>query len=776
MITLPTSVRNRATFRILTMPEGTWASQTWTALPVPAIINRTDGTILSGTVAQGGYQLRSISRWCLPDEDRASFSIDVGRINGEQVSAQNLSGKVVRIQVQDNESFPTGATELPTDGWKTVFVGSIIYTTNEQQVGAREYGRVTYFCAGTLWRTRNWPLDRHSTATAAHAKGNPGYNVPLHGWFRKVLGNKGDATAPDPFGDLTGPPDISAYYHTHAMPVDGSGSTTSKWTDEEVVKHALASSRATGEPLIEVDLSRGLFTGTFSWPVSAGDVCWDLLRKVCNRQRGRGSVFLDYLDADDEDGDVTLSLVALPSNVREITYNTVSSLGTLTLDVENTIAAAEHGLAVVDVDLVGDHRITDSGFQYDNRESSVFDGVVFQGEHIQALVNLNFFGSSLTKRWSYGFAQSDQTLFGAIPLNQPFQRMSPRWRQVWRRFGIPQGYAFTVKSESASSSAVPINYWTTEFGEIEVGSGDGLSSEMTFRVLPDLPIYEGWNYSASPPVRFDGAADYLPPARMSPLVLYRGDTDASGGSPAWFPFHFAGFNIQTDDFGFYIVHPIEDQTGVRLLADLANAPYAYQSPNITGITTTSGIDLQKINTVLGVELGTRVAIFKNNSADVEPYNDVGRRMTMTINGLHLWLGALGAIWECDPTRAGQNNYAPGLKFPSGTGSQNPYVIRDDRDQLSFIAALGWEYWGQIHNPGTWTLRDCGFLTNFLNAEGDAIAYPALGQIVSKVTYAGTQDAPISATLDTPVTSIHYDHDSGETTWRTDFVSYDGNVQ
>jgi hypothetical protein len=49
-------------------------------------------------------------------------------------------------------------------------------------------------------------------------------------------------------------------------------------------------------------------------------------------------------------------------------------------------------------------------------------------------------------------------------------------------------------------------------------------------------------------------------------------------------------------------------------------------------------------------------------------------------------------------------------------------------------------------------------------------------MVPKLTYSGQQGAEESLVLNTNVTSIFYDNDAGVTTWRTDFVSYDGNMQ
>jgi len=778
VITLPKTPRNRPTFRIMHMPAFAWTpTQAWAPLPIPRVFDRATGDPIPGTYREGGYHLTSISRWCLPDEDRAEFYIDTGTINGTTVTAVDLSNTVVRIQILDDEQFPNGYSSLSGAPWKTVFVGPVISIKTNKHVGNADNGRTVYHCAGILTRTRMWPLDRHSTEHATHAKGHPGYNVPLHGWFRKVLGNKAGATvASPPFTDLTSPaPDIADYYTQHKLPLDGSTANL-KWTDEEVVRHALVSSRAQGEVKIETSMSQGLFAGTYSWPVSPGDSCFDLIRRVCNRQRGRGSVYIDYSDAS-ADGDVYITLKARPCNVGQITYNTVATPGALALTRVNVINPVEIGTdpssTAINVDLNGDHRITDAGFSYENRYSSLYDIIVAQGECIQVLCNLNFFGSSLSKRWS----DADETAFAAIAVDQIRQRTSGRWRHVWRRYGIDPDYNFSVKA-IPGAVAYSINMRCSSTGTLETASGEpGLTSEMTYRILPDLPIYEGWNYAVQPAVRYDSSTDYLPPSRMPAIVMYQADTNISG-EPTYVPLDKAGFNIQSDDFGMLIVNSNEEATGYRYLATSAlpgNQGHTFAGDyNIPDVTLTSGLDQNKINTVVGVELGTRVSLTRTGTFGI--YETAGRRMTMTVNGVHLWVGAPAAIWELDYVRAatGSQKWNAGLRLPTDTVDK--YIIRDDRNELSFIAALGYEYYGRLHNPGTWTLKDCGFFNSFQTLSNGNVSYPTLGQLVHEVTYAGPQDNQKRVTLDTSITSIHYVHESCETTWRTDYVSYDWNIQ
>jgi hypothetical protein len=748
------------------------------------MISRETGSLISGTATWGGFVVDSISRWCIPDEDRAQFHVKTGTISGQQVDMDldsggirvsgsiipgtNFTNLAVRIQVYDDESFPGKATAVPTSGWKTVFLGTVIYTENTRSVGLDEYGTTTVYCAGILTRTRCWPMNRHSTVDNIHAIGNPGYNIPLHGYFRQVIGNRASNGAPgtDPYGDMAGKLDVqgrdfSDYYFKHALPTDATGY---KWTDMDVVRHALTSSRAVGEPLISVSMEGGLFDGTYSWPVSPSETCWDVIRRICNRGRGRGACFMNYQD--NMDGSVTPILVANRPNLEDIYYYSQGTTDKLQMLTSHKIDKAVSGVDAVDVDINNDHRVTDDGFRFDNRESAVSDCVVVQGEPIQVLTNLSFNdgGPSLVKAWS----NADETAFETIDIKNTRWATSARWRHVYRRFRIDP-YAML---DTYANNPQTINFRTDQFGNVvRVEGGEGGSSAMTVRVLPDLPIYEGWRYDIVPPDRWDGGSDYLPPARMPPVVIYK---TKDTGTTTWFPLTQYGFSIQSDDFGVLICHSAEDVSGFRfLISNPASKWFASlrkAGVPITAADTSSGIVLDNLKVIAGVELGARVSISKSLTGT---YLTNGRRMTMTVNGVHLWLGAPGMIWDMDLLNAAQSGYTPGLTFPSGVIAN---LIRDDRAELSFIAALAYEYYGKVHNPSTWTLRDCGLLTSFSTLEGATIAYPTLGQIVGNVTFAGPQNLETTVAINTPITSIHYDHEQGTTTWRTDYVSYDGNMQ
>lgn len=763
--------RNRATFKISVMPPtASWAAQSWVPLPVPEILTRDQlaPKRMSGTVAQGGFCVDYISRATVPDEDMAAFYVDFGTVNGVAVSAPDYSGYWVRMDVQDNESFPTSETSIPSNGWKCVFLGYVynirkqIDPTNRVQTAN---GRATYYCAGLLSRTRLWPLKWHAilrSGVAQVCSENPGYNYPLNGLFREVIGTKSTTSTA-----YAWPNDTSGTFLCHETPVDAA--STDKWTDEQAIKHALASSRQTGtEPFIEVDLSgaTSLFNKAFSWPVNAGDTCLDFIRRVCNRQRGRGCVYLDW-NGDDGTGSGALSpvLKALPSFGGVVDFKTKANYQSPSLTIANRITGQSIG-ADSEVDLCGDHRLVGQ-FQFEDRSSAVYDYIELVGERIQTVANLHTFGganATLINGWS----ASDASAFNAETNYK--QRIIPRFRHVYRRFFLPRGWDFRCLVDSPSPSTsypspVDLNYCIDDDGGITFPPAV-TNSSVTARLLGDLPIYEGKRYDQfkinGQASSWSGADDYLPPSRMPILVLYQAD-QVSGQSSTdhrWVPLSNYGFNLQVDDWGVLITYQGEDQFGYRVLA---NGQVTARDPSIPGVTGTTGLDPNKLLLVMGVELSNRVRMAGYTNADTP---STSRRMYATVSGLHLWVGSKNVIWECDPINAFGERYPFGLRFPNDTT-----IIRDDRDQMSFIFGLMKKYYGEVHNPGQWTLADCGLRTSF-SVSGGLKSYPGLGKIISTVAVTPTQ----KVTLNTPVTSIYYDHNQGVTTWRTDYVNYEVGIQ
>ena len=413
MITLPTTPRNRAVFQISKMaPATSWSGQDWRKLPVPEILQRTitgsglDGDTptnrITGTVRQGGYGVDYITRGCLPDEDQAAFSVDIGTINGVTVTPEDLKGHWIRIDALTDPNFPQSSdTTLPSSGYQLVFVGfvySVRTTMNPTTRSGSANGRATYYCMGVLSRCKDWPLNTHAvirSGSPVKVYGHPGYNYPISGWFRSSFGNKSTDTDTTPWdaGDTTGG------FLAHSIPIQAASAAA--WTDVEAIKHALSAGRREGEPVFTVDFSNapGLFDGKFAWPVNIGDTTMDLLRRICNRQRGRGCVYADWESDDTPTGDINLFLRARPSFSGTVEYYTKLLPMSLTLTAVNTIQGQTVS-AASSVDLVGDHRFY-GNLQYEDRSSAVFDYIELIGERIQVVGNLHLFDNGpLVKGWN----------------------------------------------------------------------------------------------------------------------------------------------------------------------------------------------------------------------------------------------------------------------------------------------------------------------------------------------------------------------------------------
>lgn len=782
MINLPQKTRNRAYFSIAKMAPGTaWDAQSWSTLPVPEILTRdiSGNTRIGDTVAQGGYTVESITRACLPDEDMASFSVDFGWINGVEVTPQDLSGHWIRIDVIDDENFPSSDdTDLPSTGYKTVFVGFVYNAKsriNPSSLGKKAMGKRTYYCQGVLSRCRYWPMSYHaafggiSGTTLQKCFGNPGYNYPINGLFRETIGNKSSSTDSVEWGT-----DPTNGWVGHALPIDATG--TAKWTDVETIKHALSSSRQDGEPIFTVDFSgaAGLFDGTFAWAVNEGDSCFDHLRRVCSRSRGRGSVYADWTSDGSRTGTIDLFLRAVPSFSGNVTYNTKADFSALDLTTANVIQG-QTSSAGSEIDLVGDHRFYGS-FEYEDRASAVFDYIELIGERIQLVANLGVFGGSyaaLQKGWT----ATDETEFSATTNYQ--QRIIPRFRHVYRRFTLKQGWNFTgyvdTLTPGTSYGLEAFNIICGENGEVRTAPwlpDDLGNSPVTSRIMADVPLYEGKDYDGTAKAGYwSAASEYMPAPRMQPQLLYQSiqESGDAGTVKRWIPLERFGFNLQVDDFGVLITHQAEDSTGVRMLGK--GSTYGSTPGDISNkVDDKTGLDPDRLLLVMGLELSNHVGMrgLVGPLNAVSGANERGRRLVIPVNGLHFWCGTENAVWQCDPTNLSNLKFSEALRF---SDTKPVRIIRDDRDAMSFMFALAKKYYGEVHNPGTWSLRDFGLRSSYATQTGSS-TFPTLGQLVSTVAVSPTE----KITLNTPITSIHYDNNECITTWRTDYVNYQPGIQ
>lgn len=781
-------------FRVLTQPQGGWNSQSWTALDMPLLINPATFAAFTGTSKTGGYRVERITRCVLPDEDHAQFSIEYGIINNTQVTPLDLSGYDVQIQVYDAEAGPDPIAGTFTSSlWKTVFVGTVVYQEskiNPSSTDTRTWGKRTYFCAGILWRMRNWVLHWHRAAggTAA-AMGHPGYNAPMHGYFRQVIGNKStDTSTLEITGDsAAASAGYGSWFKPHALPYGPGDTRAASWTDREAIRHAIASSRTKGDPIFYEDLSGGLFDGTFPWSISPGETCYDFIRRACNRNRGRGAVYVTWTQSGNN---LTLFLKAKPTISAPSTSSgdpgklywwdktsPTAQEAQLTVLQAMDVASTDHDVVI---DLHGDARLVDDSVSVENRATSVIDCLEVLGEKVQVCTNISVYAGSLEAAWT----SSDASALNAI--SDVTLRNVNRWRHVFRRFRVPEGWGFQTRGEPGDAPSA-IDHYVYPGPTAQIGTENGTKyrcSSIGTRILPDLPIYEGWDYSVASPVRYDSSTTYLPDPRMPMIAMYKTDTDCTAPSAlSWANLENSGFSYQIDDYGIYIFHYSEGSGG-RVLAPTASLTKNPASANavlsIPDCAFNGGFDYtNSLNLVVGIETGASCRIVRytgdaNGRTAAAPVTDTtwqnSRKMTIPVDGAHLWLGTPNCAFEFNAARDNHKGQRPVVKFyDSGTGA--PYIIRDDRPALSQIAALAWYYYGKVHNPATWSLKACGFQTTYWKGpkDEDVAYYPVLGDIVAKLQ---TGDG-IFETVGTPVTSIDYVHEDGITTWRTDFIQYNG---
>ena len=741
MITLARADTTYPLVRILTMPPGNWTATTqpWTIQPIP------QRDAVEGSKVYG-YELLDISRAALPDIGTARFMFRYGLINDGALQQQappaaaDLIGQHVRIQMAEEPSTPSGVP-----AWRTVFLGTVDSQADSPWPSNYDAGNRTYHCTDLLYRTSRWPLCHHHTydlgVQRLHCFGHPGYNYSVAGYFRRLMGNAAGPSF-DPFGDMSS--GGLAGYQAHA--ITGSNGAA-LWKDSEAVQHALYSSRANGEPIFKLK-DNGLLIDSYPWPVGDGEKCWDFIIRVLSRQRGRGIAFLDW--DDDVTGDttsvkpITPYITVKPQNYLDVVVNKPSG-GSVTM-----VGSTDY----VSVDLIGDQRFVDDSLQLVTNDGSGVDYLETYGEPIETLVTLGGPDQTIEQRWT----NLDETAF--LGLANFWQRQSTRWRQVFQRWSIPSGWDFQAGDGNGGAKST-CHYVTKDDGSIAARNASGIPgvysappSPVFIKIGCDIPIYEGYDYAPSTPKRYDSAPDYMAPPRCPPLILVKiaSDKYANGGEDL-------GMGMQIDDFGFYVQYGPDSAVGTRYFSGTSGGVGGAASKNDLVVT-------------VGLTFGNRVRMATSNGNLDETKS--GRRLYLYVPGAHLWLAHPGAIWEHSKFTATDKN-APGKRNAAGGAGAVPGIIRDDRDSLAIVHALAWSWYGTKRTSAQWALNDCGLLPDFATvgaSDGPTrTPYPKLGYVVKEIYAAGhTSQTPL--VIRTPINRIVYQHESGRTTWYTDWQDLD----
>jgi len=706
-------------------------------------------------IRQHGYVVEDFDRVCLPAIGEARFHIDVGDFDDTTVamssgSAQrarsgqawdpttdsldvrDLTGYWVRIQAAE----APGENETPT--YRTVWVGTVFEQRDQGWPGASlPAGRRTYYCFDFTSTLGTWQIDRHCFEATdpntgvrrfTDVKGHPGYNVESLA-SGGTLGNK----------SLSAATVRGATIHFHTPPGVGV-----RWSDLAAVEHALAITRPEGQPLLQFAGSTALLSsGSSVWPIQYRENVRDFVSRVCARERGRGMVYLDWSEAD-ADAPLNLFLTVRPQLLEDFTFTDPATGSSTTLPGATTAGTT------TTVDLIEDHRAVASAFLISDPRQHQLDYIVSEGEPIEVLATIAYVdgltsgnGRALQRGWT----PEDQTAFRALTAAQ---RVEERWRPVYQchRLAIAwDGYA----GDGNGGPLGRVDFRCTDSGSLIVPRAtpgyETLASDTSpalIEVLSDLPLFEGYAYSSSTPVRADGTTETATPRRRPVFPMLR----LSSGKFISLEEATETFSLRLDDNVFTIEWRDDHKNGTRYLSD----------------TTLSSLSAGYAHSQLVVTVGLRLP-HRVRFATGDPN---GRRVGITYHpGHHLWLASSGAIYDLDSTSGTATTGHNAKRGACGATATSPGILRDDRLALSALHRLAVMWYMSTRNTARWELRACGLLPSFTQRDGTVTPYPTLGQLVTTLAANGEVH-----TLNTPVTRITYRHDSATTTWESGWCSLD----
>jgi hypothetical protein len=759
MYTLPPGSRLAPQARILVSDN--WAADSatsagaWEVLPAP-------------TTLRAGYELLSCSRYALPQIGLARFRFVFGEFaNGivgasspgvwsssSTIQARDLRDHYIRIQVRDD---PLEEVESSPREWRTVWIGICEHYEEERHAaGPLPAGDRVYHCTDLLQVMRKWRMGRHGLhstgpdsidaqiptngAVSEGIIGHPGYNISTNGG---IAGNR--AT------------DAGSYYTRFSVNVkkhcESGAANAVRWTDLEVVRNAIDSSRPYQNPVFGITDTATALTGPASvWPVSEGMPTIDFINTILDRRRGRGNAALTWADdSADPTGPITVGITVFPQTYEDIVV-TKPTGGTLTI-TGAAAAGTVYDNGDTFLDIIGDHRIVSGKTKITGRFINNVDYLETVGEQIEVAITGSvgdggttaapYTAHALHPAWSLGQA----TAFAAATNPE-----SPKWDAVYQSYRLPMAWEGKA-SNGNGAAAIRVDYRTSASGAIEIPTGNPDTSPVLCEILSDLPFLEGYDYTSSPAVAVDAETAQGDQQRRRPLVLIRTASDTydlcgKDGEPV---------EVRPDGHRLFVSFS-NDEPGDRTTVGSVSA-------------LGSANDFTALVVTFAIRLPHRVR-FASGSESVG-----GTSMRIEIPNNHLWLAAPNCIWT--------HSAAGAVRGALGS-TTTPAIIRDDRDALAVLHALAWQWYGspaqvggQTRQTMTYTIRDCGLLGSFsayrhdppgppeVGATVTAIPYPTLGQMVSQMQFGG-EIVPIY----TPITGIEYDHQEWETTFVTDWQDLD----
>jgi len=498
-------------------------------------------------------------------------------------------------------------------------------------------------------------------------------------------------------------------YKTHTRAGNGD-----LWTDREAVDHALASAiRPDDAPDLSVSGSTDLMQQAREWEIKPGQSVLSFLKQVFNRRRSLGLAVADWSEASGASSApdaVDPTIRVRPQFADDIEYQFPDGGGTATAQ-----GATSAGTAVT-VDLIGDHRINDRAGDFILSKEAVtnYQRVETLSDRILVVGTLGGKAGDLAKRHS----DDEEAAFEALTGSQRIDREA-EFSHVFRQFGLPYDTDFTLSEADTGSNPVAFDYQVEDDGDLT--SGRSNTSPVATTLEARLPIPAGYLADTNESDMPDGVGAL----QQVGVWRHRGDdtwTNAADGE---------GFGVEIiDDVDLWLEVGSDTLTGGRTL----------------GITW----PLEDWAVTVAIRLPHRVRYATGQAG--------GRTKRVYVPGFGLHVVHPHAILAVSD--------GSGTPVRSGT-EESPTILRDDRDALQRVHRQVVAWYQGTRRTAQWSLAACGFAGQWVDADDNANDWQKIGELVTEITYNGRTE-----TVNTPITSMRYDHTAGVTTWATSWVDRD----
>lgn len=744
--------------------------------------------------ATSGYELIDVHPRALPDVGTASFRFVYGRFAGMQIN-QPADWRLheVRIQLAPRRD----VDPAPTD-WVTVFWGHIQASEDRVLPGSKTpMGCRVYHCVDGLARTLHWPMDRYGfvgdvlNSPITEAYGHPGYNYQMSA-EGPVLGNRATDEAGAPITYLHNGMPVQCHCWQGAFSAVTVSAAQKTWTEREAINNAFAAARPSGEPLFQLTGDGASnFDIASPMPVTPGEPLMGFLSRRARRQRGQGAIYLAFEDQGDHGTNSALKvwLDCCPATKDGRIYAFPGGAAVIT-------GASAAGKVWPIVDLTGDIRADDSGFELSDAAMHMVDVVETLGEPIEVAVTLSYQDQaggtsgtdrtladiydpakqySLAPRWT----TDERDAFEAASFTE---RIRTFWDFVYQSHGLPRSWGGEV-GDGFNGTKCHADYRCGGDGKVIVPPSGNVGSTASCQVelLGYVPFFEGYDYSGASAVRTSNAPQYGQPNRRPCALYLRASGDQAqdrwflpfGELPAtmtdkfytsqvaeWQP----TISVQAD--GFMLMSQAYTDRGLRIIADTIRE--SALGDNALGAI----YDASRIAITLGLRLPHRVRMATKRQADgsqayvAGEIIDARRRKIVEVPNLHLWLAHPGCIWDLDQSDIHADHGWKPMRAACGATTAAPGVLRDDRPRLAFYHALAAEWYLNERRRAKWSLNCCGIIADVIDqtsGEETVETFPKVGNLIDQIDASGAL-----RTVGTAVTAIDYDHQAQRTTWQTDF--------